>query len=548
MVPEHQEPEQDRGGGGGGGGNGGKSRSDGRSDTDDQKYEQRKSVVEAALHTEINSEKQGYLLELMKFKKQGIELTRSYTMEDTLDDIQFEFDRIKTHLQTVNNVGMISDGLMFVFQGLEFANNQFGPILQLDGWSAAAKKDKQKYNHVIERLYKKHWRHGNTSPEVEFGWLIGSSMLKHHFKCKLQKSFKLPVSDDSDSDDSSGNGNGHGQRQRQQQRAPKTKGGFDLGSMMSNMLPNVLPQMANFLPSLKPPSNGPRPAASGMTASGMTASGMTASGIGMTAPAPVPGPGSGNSRPVMRGPQSSMSFQPLPSPSPSFSSPSPPPPPVFFHNNRPPPGHGNYAPEQSQQTQLPQQPQQPQQPQHNHHYYQQQQQQEQQRRQQQQQDQERQQQQVLDLQRQLDDYKREVEMLKTAKSVMAPETVSVMSPVMPPATPAVMSMSMNDKYVQLDSVKRGGKKTFSMPEPDSYEDADDKREDSNEEIEYGSDADRHAGDGDRNAGDGDRHASDDADRRHDRKQVSIAGRVNSRLLKTSTATSRRLPTKEPLTL
>ena len=139
-------------------------------------------------------------------------------------------------------------------------------------------------------------------------------------------------------------------------------------------------------------------------------------------------------------------------------------------------------------------------------------------------------------------------MLKTAKSVMAPETVSFMSPVMPPATPAVMSMSMNDKYVQLDSVKRGGKKTFSMPEPDSYEDTDDKREDSNEEIEYGSDADRHAGDGDRNAGDGDRHASDDADRRHDRKQVSIAGRVNSRLLKTSTATSRRLPTKEPLTL
>ena len=145
------------------------------------------------------------------------------------------------------------------------------------------------------------------------------------------------------------------------------------------------------------------------------------------------------------------------------------------------------------------------------------------------------------MQRQLDDYKREVEMLKTAKSVMAPETVSVMSPVMPPATPAVMSMSMNDKYVQLDSGKRGGKKTFSMPEPDSYEDADDKREDSNEEIEYGSDADR-------NAGDGDRNASDDTDRRHDRKQVSIAGRVNSRLLKTSTATSRRLPTKEPLTL
>ena len=117
VQPEEQErwdktvePEHDRGGG----------------RSDDQKYEHRKSVVEATLHHEINSEKQGYLLELIKFKKQGIELTRSYTMDDTLDDIQFEFDRIRTHLQTVNNVGMISDGLMFVFQGLEFANNQFG--------------------------------------------------------------------------------------------------------------------------------------------------------------------------------------------------------------------------------------------------------------------------------------------------------------------------------------------------------------------------------------------------------------------------------------
>ena len=192
--------------------------------------EDKKSQVEANLTKEINSEKQGYLLELMKFKKQDVEMTRKYTMEDSLEDIQFEFDRIRTHLETVNNVNMIRDGLMFAFQGIEFANKQFGPVLQLNGWSQAAKKDKQKYNHVIERLYKKHWRHGNMSPETEFGWLIGSSMLKHHFKCKLLGGSQSKGGDDgSDDDDSSSLAKKGG--------PSKPKGGFDLSSLMSTMLP-----------------------------------------------------------------------------------------------------------------------------------------------------------------------------------------------------------------------------------------------------------------------------------------------------------------------
>lgn len=136
------------------------------------------------VRVEVEREKQEFLLELIKFKQSGIELTRHYTMDDSLEDIEFEYTRIKTHLDTVNNVNFIRDTMFIGFQGIEMANAQWGPVLHLNGWSRSVQADKKRYDHVLERLYKKHWRMGNMSPEAELGWLIGSSMVMHHFRHK----------------------------------------------------------------------------------------------------------------------------------------------------------------------------------------------------------------------------------------------------------------------------------------------------------------------------------------------------------------------------
>jgi hypothetical protein len=148
--------------------------------------------VDAHVQAEIEREKQGYLLELIKFKKDGHELTRDYTMDDSLVDIQFEYDRIKNGMDTSTNVAFLREALLFSFQAVELANNKWGPVLELDGWSQEAAKDKDKYNRVIERLYKKHWRFGSMSPETEFAWLIGSSMVGHHVKKKWGIGASMP--------------------------------------------------------------------------------------------------------------------------------------------------------------------------------------------------------------------------------------------------------------------------------------------------------------------------------------------------------------------
>lgn len=229
--------------------------------------------VEQELRAEVDREKQGYLLELMKYKEPpyNIKLTREYTMNDPLEVIQFECDRIKANLDTVNNVAFIRDTAIFAFQGIELANHTWGPVLQLDGWADSVKEDKERYNHVIERLYKKHWRYGNMSPESELAWLLGSSMIMHHLKMKYGGGVQ-PKSSGGEAGSKGKGGGGFG-------GLPK----FDLASMMGGLLPS-LGGMAGAMgggggaaakPVMRPPSSASPP------------------------PAPT---SASSSRPVMRGP------------------------------------------------------------------------------------------------------------------------------------------------------------------------------------------------------------------------------------------------------
>lgn len=248
--------------------------------------EERKSQVQAALKLEIESEKQGYLAELRKYKDR---VSREFTMDDSLEDIQFEFDRIKTQIDTANNVNMIRDGLMFLFRGIEYANRRFGPVLQLDGWTEAAREDKQKYNLVIERLYKKHWRYGNMTPEAEFGWMIASSMLMCHFKNKFIGGGDTKAGVDG------GGGVGGGVKKP----SGGGGGGFDLSSLMTGMLPKFPGFNARAPPPPPPPSH--------------RAPDFSGGGGG-----PTPGGGgASSSRPIMRGPSSAAAATTMNAPLPS---------------------------------------------------------------------------------------------------------------------------------------------------------------------------------------------------------------------------------------
>ena len=130
-------------------------------------------------------EKQGFLIELASLQKRGVLLTRNFTMADSLMDIQFEFDRQTSNLSTLNTVSFMRDSLKLAITGIELANNRLGPILAIDGWAESVTTDMSRYDHALERLYKRYWRKTSMSPVVELAFLILGSAMTYHFKTKF---------------------------------------------------------------------------------------------------------------------------------------------------------------------------------------------------------------------------------------------------------------------------------------------------------------------------------------------------------------------------
>jgi len=136
--------------------------------------------------SEETMEKQAVLLELQQIERRGIKLSHDFTMRDSLSDMVFELNRLRSNLDTENMVAMLTNGLQLGMKGMEFANKTWGPVLHLDGWSNVVDSDRDKFKHVITKIYKKHWRRGaSLSPEMELGLLLGGSALLNHFGHQL---------------------------------------------------------------------------------------------------------------------------------------------------------------------------------------------------------------------------------------------------------------------------------------------------------------------------------------------------------------------------
>jgi hypothetical protein len=132
-------------------------------------------------------EKQQVLMDMERLKLQGIKLSKEWTLRDRLDDMQFEVRRHMLHIDEMNNINMMRDGMRLMCSGFEMANTQFG-FLELEGWASEVTSDMDKYDNALGRIYRKYWRRGTqNSPEMEIALGLIGSVGMYHFKSKLQK-------------------------------------------------------------------------------------------------------------------------------------------------------------------------------------------------------------------------------------------------------------------------------------------------------------------------------------------------------------------------
>jgi hypothetical protein len=128
---------------------------------------------------EIKAEKEGLLHELHTFSRppHNIKMTREWDINvHTLDELQYELDRINSELSANGIVDMAKSGIKFGVSGLEMFLKQQG-IDSVDGWYNNSCKDMSKFNRPLLRLYKKYWRNTNLSPMMELGYLLAGGLV-----------------------------------------------------------------------------------------------------------------------------------------------------------------------------------------------------------------------------------------------------------------------------------------------------------------------------------------------------------------------------------
>jgi hypothetical protein len=141
-------------------------------------------------------EKFKYLRKLEMLERKGIELSKKYTMESSLLEMQGEYETIKNEKEKQNSMKFQGRMLMAAITGLEFLNNRFDPFdLKLDGWSEQVNESLDDYDDIFGELHEKYQSKAKIAPELKLLFqLTGSAVMLHMTNTMFKSS--MPGMDD----------------------------------------------------------------------------------------------------------------------------------------------------------------------------------------------------------------------------------------------------------------------------------------------------------------------------------------------------------------
>jgi hypothetical protein len=106
-------------------------------------------------------------------------------MKDKLEEIQFQYDKVQSEINTSQGVEMVKSGIKMGSVFLEFGLKKLG-IPLVEGFSTNLNKDSNKFNRPLTKLYKKYWRKGSSSPEMELAMIVLGSLAWTMIQNKMQ--------------------------------------------------------------------------------------------------------------------------------------------------------------------------------------------------------------------------------------------------------------------------------------------------------------------------------------------------------------------------
>jgi len=145
---------------------------------------------------ELLREKFKYLRKLESLEKKGVELSKKYSMESSLLEMQGEYETIMEEKAKQNSVKFQGNMLMAVINGIEFLNGKFDPFdIKLDGWSEQVQENVNDYDDVFAELYDKYKSKASMAPELKLLFQLGGSAMMVHMTNTMFKS-AMPGMDD----------------------------------------------------------------------------------------------------------------------------------------------------------------------------------------------------------------------------------------------------------------------------------------------------------------------------------------------------------------
>jgi len=145
---------------------------------------------------EMLREKFKYLRKLESLERKGVELSKKYSMESSLQEMMGEYETIMEEKAKQNSVKFQGNMLMAVINGIEFLNGKFDPFdVKLDGWSEQIQENITDYDDIFGELHEKYKSKASMAPELKLLFQLGGSAMMVHMTNTMFKS-AMPGMDD----------------------------------------------------------------------------------------------------------------------------------------------------------------------------------------------------------------------------------------------------------------------------------------------------------------------------------------------------------------
>lgn len=145
---------------------------------------------------ETLKQKFSFIRKLEALDKQGVSVSRKYTMDDKLEEMQGEYEMIKSDIAKRNSVKFQGKMLLAAASGIEFLNSKFDPFdINLDGWGEAVNENINEYDEVFGELHEKYGSKAKMAPELKLLFMLGGSAAMLHMTNTMFKS-SMPGMDD----------------------------------------------------------------------------------------------------------------------------------------------------------------------------------------------------------------------------------------------------------------------------------------------------------------------------------------------------------------